>query len=64
MQKYEIKYVPNVILSGDLEVYPGLIDSWKSYGRYVNGSLIYSDFSRFQENYFDIENNKTITPGG
>ena len=60
VNKYSIRFVPTVILQGDLEAYPGLIESWRNTGKYINGTLIFTDYSNIQGIFYDLENNSTI----
>jgi len=63
IEKYEIEKVPTVVLSGDVETYPVLVNAWKDVGTAeYDGAYIFRKVEVARQAYKDLSTNKVITP--
>ncbi|HLD28453.1 MAG TPA: hypothetical protein VJB67_02475 [Patescibacteria group bacterium] len=60
IEKYDIKALPTILMTGDLEVYQGLAQVWPTVGDTAeDGTYIFRDLS-VMGTYYDLENNKVV----
>lgn len=60
-ERYNIQFVPTIILSGDLDAYPSLVGIWKQVGTVEeDGSYVFRDGVEKMGTYKDLSTNKIV----
>lgn len=63
IQKYKLRYLPTVILVGDLEVYPSFQNVWPQVGsKETGGTYVLRDGAKLLGTYYDLQLKQTVTP--
>jgi len=63
VDKFSIQKVPTILLTGDMEEYPGLVSSWKDVGSVESdGTYIFRTVEVTGQTYRDLITNNVITP--
>ncbi|MDP3985851.1 MAG: hypothetical protein Q8P77_00230 [Candidatus Veblenbacteria bacterium] len=61
IQQYKIRYLPTIILVGDLGVYPGLQEVWPQVGsKEDDGTYILRDGVRLMGTYYDLQLQRAV----
>ena len=63
IDKYKIVAVPTIILKGDIETYPVLVNAWKPVGtKETDGTYVFRKVDVAGQKYKDLATNKIIDP--
>lgn len=63
IQEYKIRYLPTVVLTGDLSVYPAFQEVWPQVGSTeIGGTYILRDGVKLMGTYYDLKLGKAVTP--
>lgn len=65
VEKYKLEKLPTVIISGDLEAYPGFPDSWKQAGSIEpDDSFVFRELDELNGiKYLDLDKNEVVETG-
>lgn len=63
IQEYRIRYLPTIILVGDLEVYQGFQQVWPQVGsKEQGGTYVLRDGVKLMGTYYDLQLERAVTP--
>jgi len=63
IRKYNITKLPTIILTGDVEAYPELVNAWKQVGsKETDGSYVFRAVEFAKKPYMDLAFNRTVNP--
>lgn len=63
IQEYKIRYLPTVVLVGDLEVYPAFQNVWPQVGsQEAGGTYVLRDGVKLMGTYYDQQLKRAVTP--
>jgi len=63
LEKYSIKKVPTILISGDVTMYPSLVNAWQQVGtQEPDGTFVFRNIDLIGQVYKDIESGKVVKP--